>query len=432
MTGGNCFVAGTKIATTKGLIPIEDISLADEVISACEITGELSVNKVTHLHRGESFDIWEIHYDHDNDPATLQESLTATGNHPIWSPQKQVFQRASSFREGQTLRSLSHHEVPITSVRRIASKTPQKVYNFTVENDHTYFAGKGGVWVHNDNCKELREEVIAMLVSRLVDEDAASGSTSFDPNAYNRIQTEVMDQFFADDKYTAGQRTMTGVTIFESNPKIIDGEREDDADVIDRFVEETRLGEYHPSKWKRTDSDGDDYLVTAPLPVSVARTGDGEQPYFGTPNPWSPKCWRDKSKELIATANDRLGTYDQNQIDKFKESATHAEAKSLIGLIEEEGHCDVVYITTGRQAQVCKNCVNIEGSGLAVTLHSLRSFDPDGKIQLMKIWGTRTQPDFPQSKGFADRRLLNFIDQHDAWEFQWDASAGKVIEPLKQ
>ena len=29
------------------------------------------------------------------------------------------------------------------------------VYNFTIEDDHTYFVGKvnGGIWVHNNDCE---------------------------------------------------------------------------------------------------------------------------------------------------------------------------------------------------------------------------------------------------------------------------------------
>ena len=30
---------------------------------------------------------------------------------------------------------------------------PTKVYNFQVEDFHTYFVGECGVWVHNANCK---------------------------------------------------------------------------------------------------------------------------------------------------------------------------------------------------------------------------------------------------------------------------------------
>ena len=34
---------------------------------------------------------------------------------------------------------------------------PVKVYNFQVEDFHTYHVGENGVWVHNSNCKLIKK-----------------------------------------------------------------------------------------------------------------------------------------------------------------------------------------------------------------------------------------------------------------------------------
>ena len=35
---------------------------------------------------------------------------------------------------------------------------PVKVYNFQVEDFHTYHVGENGVWVHNANCKLIKND----------------------------------------------------------------------------------------------------------------------------------------------------------------------------------------------------------------------------------------------------------------------------------
>ena len=38
------------------------------------------------------------------------------------------------------------------------TEEPVKVYNFQVEDYHTYYVGENGVWVHNSNCKLIKND----------------------------------------------------------------------------------------------------------------------------------------------------------------------------------------------------------------------------------------------------------------------------------
>ena len=38
------------------------------------------------------------------------------------------------------------------------TEEPVKVYNFQVEDFHTYHVGENGVWVHNSNCKLIKND----------------------------------------------------------------------------------------------------------------------------------------------------------------------------------------------------------------------------------------------------------------------------------
>ena len=55
-----CFVAGTLIATSNGMVPIEQIQGDDIVISAHEETGEVSVRPVLETYQREATELWEV------------------------------------------------------------------------------------------------------------------------------------------------------------------------------------------------------------------------------------------------------------------------------------------------------------------------------------------------------------------------------------
>ncbi|TGK20119.1 TIGR04388 family protein [Leptospira fluminis] len=175
-----CFTAGTLIRTKEGLKPIEKIATGDLVLSLNPETGEVSYKKVLRLFSKETPLIHRITY-------TNGEIINTTWNHPFYIRGK-GFQEVKDIKEhdrsvtvasvrnsssvnrsygiqigaslaalrtsAATSNSASWKEeirgtAEIHKVEEIYEKTI--VYNFEVEDDHTYFVGKNGVLVHNDS-----------------------------------------------------------------------------------------------------------------------------------------------------------------------------------------------------------------------------------------------------------------------------------------
>ena len=72
----NCFVAGTLVATARGLVPIEDVQAGDWVWTRDEVTGEVWLCEVEETYRNESPVILEV--------TAGGETLATTPGHPFW------------------------------------------------------------------------------------------------------------------------------------------------------------------------------------------------------------------------------------------------------------------------------------------------------------------------------------------------------------
>ncbi len=135
-----CFLAGTSILmqdnTTK---PIEKIKLGDMVKSADE-KGKIVANKVTKLYihpKTKGYLLVETS-DARQLKVTQEHRVFSAGEYkPIGS--LPIESQLSLFKEGKLVKTF------ITAIRKI--NTLQTVYNFEVENTHTYFAE--GILVHN-------------------------------------------------------------------------------------------------------------------------------------------------------------------------------------------------------------------------------------------------------------------------------------------
>ncbi|MBQ7326277.1 MAG: hypothetical protein IJW93_02235 [Clostridia bacterium] len=77
------------------------------------------------------------------------EEIVCTNEHPFYSPVKGWI-TACKLRAGDILVSLNGNYVIVEQVQHEILEAPIKVYNFEVEDFHTYFVGDGdGVLVHN-------------------------------------------------------------------------------------------------------------------------------------------------------------------------------------------------------------------------------------------------------------------------------------------
>ena len=139
----NCFVAGTPVLTAGGLKAIEEIQPGDTVWAADPETGEQSVKEVVQTFVNETDELVHI--------SVAGEEIVTTPEHPFYIPQK-GWAEAISLRAGDILVLANGEYVTVEKVQHEILELPVKVYNFEVEDYHTYYAGVNSVLVHN-KCK---------------------------------------------------------------------------------------------------------------------------------------------------------------------------------------------------------------------------------------------------------------------------------------
>ncbi|WP_329062542.1 polymorphic toxin-type HINT domain-containing protein [Streptomyces sp. NBC_01429] len=144
-----CFLAGTEVLMADGKTKkIEDVQLGDEVWATDPETGESGLRKVTRL----------IVTEDDKHFNTLSiatedgiEELTATYEHPFWSPSEGRWLGASELQAGMALLADDGTAVIVTGNHAFTKRAT--TYNLTVDDLHTYYvlAGETPVLVHNSN-----------------------------------------------------------------------------------------------------------------------------------------------------------------------------------------------------------------------------------------------------------------------------------------
>lgn len=135
-----CFVVGTLVTTEDGFKPIEEIQVGDRVLSEDETTGEVSVKTVTETYVNETDELVHI--------GVNGETISATPSHPFYVD-KLGWTLARSLKAGDVLVLSNGELVTVEWVQHEILESPIYVYNFEVEDFHTYFVGKCGVLVHN-------------------------------------------------------------------------------------------------------------------------------------------------------------------------------------------------------------------------------------------------------------------------------------------
>ena len=140
---GVCFVAGTLINTEDGLQTIESINTGDLVWAWDENTGEVALKPVVETYINECDEL--IHL------SVKDEEIICTPNHPFYAPQK-GWTEAVRLRAGDILVTINGEYVVLEKVQHELLESPVTVYNFQVEDYHTYCVGESGIRVHNAKC----------------------------------------------------------------------------------------------------------------------------------------------------------------------------------------------------------------------------------------------------------------------------------------
>jgi hypothetical protein len=195
------FVAGTLVYTKDGLKLVEQIQIGDWLLSKPESgEGEVVYKRVVNAFSFEDKEIWSVDFIVGDDLDNGLEGLIVTGNHQFWV-KGEGWMRVDHLYQSARLELLDRREAVIFSIKPIyrtsiegfgyiqdgtgagardcedgvtidlrqgflqrdyaASSVYQpfysgegirfgtRVYNFEVEDCHTYYAGRFGIWVHN-------------------------------------------------------------------------------------------------------------------------------------------------------------------------------------------------------------------------------------------------------------------------------------------
>ncbi|MCR5599336.1 MAG: HINT domain-containing protein [Ruminococcus sp.] len=215
-----CFIAGTMINTVTGLVAIEHLVKGDKIIAADPDTFEVGEKTI--------LDTFERKVDKLVHLTINGEKIVTTDNHPFYV-QGRGFIQAGSLFVGDKLISVEGKDLIVESHEIEKVDEPVTVYNFKVEDYHTYFVGEKAVWVHNDDCtkaqvlddnkakgKKAQDERHAELLKDHPDTQQEVTIRPYDENGnlvdYNVRVDEINNEFFNEVKasetapYTTNQR----------------------------------------------------------------------------------------------------------------------------------------------------------------------------------------------------------------------------------
>ncbi|KJS02307.1 MAG: hypothetical protein VR68_03225 [Peptococcaceae bacterium BRH_c4a] len=138
--GRACFTEDTPVLTGNGQKPIKDVKIGDYVYSEDPYTGEKGLKRVKRT------------FIHDKDALVILNvggmKIETTHEHPFWIVGKEWVD-AGDLKVGDKVLLYSGEQVEVTEMEKKSLAKPIKVYNFEVEDWHTYFVSKDNVLVHN-------------------------------------------------------------------------------------------------------------------------------------------------------------------------------------------------------------------------------------------------------------------------------------------
>ena len=167
LSGHSCFAAGTKVKTENGDVPIEQIATEMKVWAWDEETGEVALKEVVETYVNETYELVHVFVN--------GEEIVTTPGHPFYSPVK-GWTDAVNLRAGDILVLVNGKYVVVEKIQHEILETPVTVYNFQVEDYHTYYVTNAGVLVHN---KCINDHKTGRTVERDIKFDSERQARSF-------------------------------------------------------------------------------------------------------------------------------------------------------------------------------------------------------------------------------------------------------------
>ncbi len=194
---GGCFASGTPVLTSKGSCGIETLVKNDVVWSSNEDNpAESGWKRVkrTFIHHVSRLNYLTLEH-HDVAGATHTETFGVTPEHPVWvihADGAGGFVAAADAHVGERMRSAAGLDVTITA-NSVEASSPGRsfpVYNFEVENYHTYHVGQSSVLVHNANGCKLAEvfddQAKSQIVRRAFENNNANPSALYQELSFHQ------------------------------------------------------------------------------------------------------------------------------------------------------------------------------------------------------------------------------------------------------
>ena len=135
-----CFTAGTKIHTKDGFKAIENIKAGDYVWSENPETHEKALKKVKKIFVREKDSVVRL--------SINGEAIETTNEHPFYV-EGHGWTSAYDLKVGDKVRLEDGTTGTVEKAKHVALDTPVTVYNFEVEDFHTYYVSEQKVLVHN-------------------------------------------------------------------------------------------------------------------------------------------------------------------------------------------------------------------------------------------------------------------------------------------
>jgi hypothetical protein len=209
------------VHTATGLVAIENIRAGDRVTSTDADTFETAEKPVVEAYVREVTTLVQL--------SVGGELISTTLDHPFYLKGR-GFVNAGELKAGELV-SASGEALPVESARHEALDEPVAVYNFQVEDFHTYHVGAAGVMVHNAGGdyapKRPRKGVIRT-------EEHADGSTTYTKIVKGReVSVTYSKEGYPDFSPYAHPEHSQPVTIENSGKRYIDNARANSAVGLD-------------------------------------------------------------------------------------------------------------------------------------------------------------------------------------------------------
>ncbi len=153
-----CFISGTKVYTEEGYKNIEDVKKGDLVWAYDDKTGDLALKVVTSTFKLEFTQIYKIYVGN--------EIIEATHEHPFFVGGKWL--KVDELKVGDKLQLYDGTTLSIDKIKLVEGSF--KVFNFEVEDYHTYYVSKNNILVHNgSDCKfGIKTSILDRVKARVI------------------------------------------------------------------------------------------------------------------------------------------------------------------------------------------------------------------------------------------------------------------------